>query len=135
MSEHVQPKCIYNSRSQAFLPFTVVQNFIYVSFMHRSTACFFVFFLSIIRWYYFELFISFFVFHFGWWSYQKRNRLHNFLYNFFRLEGKTGKTKIKIFKKSGDYLIFSFFVTFIHQNKKIIGICTWQFQSSLYDKF
>ena len=49
----------------------------------------------VLEWY--VLFIPFFAFHFGRWSYE--NRLRDFQYDVFRLQGKTGKTKMKINKK------------------------------------
>ena len=46
-------------------------------------------------------------------------RLHDFLYDVFRLQGKTGKTEIKNNKKQTNCnVIFSFFVTFVNQNNK-----------------
>ena len=46
------------------------------------------------------------------------NRLRDFLYDVFRLQGKTGKTKMKNNKKTNYYVIFLFFVTFVNQNEK-----------------
>ena len=45
---------------------------------------------------------------------KNKNRLHDFLYNVFLLQGKTGKTKTK----TNYYVLFSFFVTFVNQNEK-----------------
>ena len=44
---------------------------------------------------------------------KNKNRLHDFLYDVFRLQGKKGKTKMKNNnkKQTNYYVIFSFFVT------------------------
>ena len=50
---------------------------------------------------------------------ENKNRLRDFLYDVFRLQGKTGKTKMKNDKKQTNYyIIFLFFVTFVNQNEK-----------------
>ena len=52
---------------------------------------------------------------------KNENRLRDFLYDVFRLQGKTGKTKMKMKnnkKQTNYYAIFSFFVTFVDQNEK-----------------
>ena len=50
---------------------------------------------------------------------KNENRLRDFLYDVFRLQGKRGKMKMKNNKKQTNYyIIFSFFVTLINQNEK-----------------
>ena len=50
---------------------------------------------------------------------KNENRLRDFLYYVFHFQSKTGKTKMKNNKKqTNDYVIFSFFVTFVNQNEK-----------------
>ena len=72
---------------------------------------------------------------------KNKNRLRDFLYYVFRLQGKTGKTKIKNNKKQTNYyVIFSFFVTFVNQNEKwnekLINIdLEWFFPCSNDKKF
>ena len=50
---------------------------------------------------------------------KNENRLRDFLYDVFCVQGKTGKTKMKNDKKQTNYyVIFLFFVTFVNQNEK-----------------
>ena len=51
---------------------------------------------------------------------KNENRLRDFLYDVFHLQGKTGKMKMKNNKiQANYYVIFSFFVTFVNQNEKM----------------
>ena len=50
---------------------------------------------------------------------KNENRLHDFLYNLFRLQGKTGKTKMKSNKKINKLLRNIFvYCNFVNQNEK-----------------
>ena len=52
---------------------------------------------------------------------KNENMLRDFLFDVFCLQGKTGKTKRKNTKKQTNYyIIFSFFITFVNQNEKLI---------------
>ena len=67
----------------------------------------------------YELFIAFFVFRFGSQSYQNENNLGDFLCNVFRLQGKTGKTKMKNNKKKHKLLRnILVFHNFCHPKRK-----------------